>query len=167
MSANSFNPRYFHNGYVVRDVDAAIAGLAAADGRPSFLVMDVARGRPATESPIRRLALAGIGDHVYELIEADADAPSIYRSAVPADDSAAFHHTGYYIDTDEDWTALEREVERMGGAASAGAIPGMLRFIYVDRRADMGHFVEYVQVEDRGRALFAGVPANRLLAVAR
>jgi hypothetical protein len=161
MSAPSFNPRYYHNGYVVRDIDAAIARLVTEGGPSSFLMMDVARGRPPAESPMRRLALAGIGDHIYELIEADANAPSIYRDAVPTDDSIIFHHTGFYIDTDRDWNTLERQVDAMGGSASAGAIPGLLRFIYVDRRADLGHFVEYVQVEEQGRTLFASVPHNR------
>jgi hypothetical protein len=165
MSVVSFKPRYYHNGYVVRDMDAAIARLTVSGGPSSFLMMDVARGRPAAESPMRRLALAGIGDHVYELIEADATAPSIYRDAVPVDDSIIFHHTGFYIDTDEDWALLEGQAEEMGGSASAGTIPGLLRFIYVDRRADLGHFVEYVQVEEQGRALFASVPQNRLQAI--
>lgn len=162
MTAPVFNPRYYHNGYVCRDMDAAIAKLTGGGGPSSFFTMDVARGRPASESPMRRLALAGIGDHIYELLEIDASAPSIYQHAVPADDSIVFHHTGFYIDTDGDWAALEQEVERNGGAASAGEIPGVLRFIYVDRRADLGHFVEYVQVGEQGRALFANVPANYL-----
>jgi hypothetical protein len=167
MSHVSFNPRYFHNGYIVRDMDAAIARLGGSGGLSSFLMMDVARGRSTEESPMRRLALAGIGDHIYELIEADPTAPSIYRDLVPADDSIVFHHTGFYIDTDQDWAALERQVEAMGGCASAGTMPGLLRFIYVDRRADLGHFIEYVQVEEQGRALFASVPQNHLSQIRR
>jgi hypothetical protein len=165
MNHVSFNPRYYHNGYVVRDMDAAIARLAGSGGPSSFLIMDVARGRPPEEAPIRRLALAGIGDHIYELIEADATAPSIYRESVPNDDRIIFHHTGFYIDTDEDWAELERQIDASGGSASAGRNPGLLRYNYVDRRADLGHFIEYVQVEEQGRALFASVPQNRLNAI--
>lgn len=167
MSTNPFNPRYYHNGYVCRDIDVAIEQLTAGAGPSSFLIMDVARGRSIQESPMRRLALAGVGGYIFELIEADGTVPSIYADAVPADDSIVFHHTGYYIDTPQDWEALEKAVEKLGGAASSGSVPGLLRFMYVDRHADLGHFVEYVQVEEKGRALFASVPLNRLQVAGR
>ena len=44
----------------------------------------------------------------------------------------------------------------------AGKVEGALQYLYVDRRADLGHFVEYIHLAEGGRALFASVPRARL-----
>ncbi|MFC4595655.1 hypothetical protein ACFO3E_15935 [Sphingobium tyrosinilyticum] len=98
-----------------------------------------------------------------ELVEASASAASIYSDALKEEELLQFHHVGYYIDGADNWRALETWVERHGGPASAGDIPGVLRYLYLDRRADLGHFLEYVQLEEGGLKLFGALPSSRLL----
>lgn len=160
-------PRFFHLGYVCRDLDRALASILASPVQDAFLVMDVARGRPAAEVPLRRLSLACVNAVMIEIIEIADAASSIYHHALPEDHSLGFHHHGYLVESDDQWDALVEETHARGGPADAGDVPGLLRYIYVDRLADLGHFVEYVQLSEGGRALFARVPDNRLEALGR
>lgn len=160
-----FDARFFQVGYVCDDLDRAIASFGPAQGAP-FLVLDVAALGGDADNPIRRIALAYLGDINIELIEIDPERDSIFRIALSGDASQGFHHFGYLVDDSADWAAIVETVEREGTGAMSGEVEGTLRYLYADRRADLGHFVEYVKLDEGGRALFANVPRAMLTATA-
>ncbi len=153
--------RFFQLGYVCADLDQAIESLSPAQSSP-FLILDVASLGGDPDNLIRRIALAYLGAINIELIEIDPERDSIFRSALPADASHGPHHFGYLVDNDADWAAIVEAIERDGTWAMSGEVEGTLKYLYADRRTDLGQFVEYVKLDEGGRALFANVPRGML-----
>lgn len=147
---------FFQLGYVTRDLDSAIAAWRARLGPVEFLVNTpgIVNGAP---SPTRRLALAYIDDVMTEIIEPDPAQATIFDDALP--DRAGpirLHHFGYLID---DHQAMLERLEAMGYAVPLhGSMEGVLDYSYADTRADLGHFCEFIRLDDAGRAFFATVP---------
>lgn len=138
------------NGYLVDDLDAAVAHWTGTLGiGPFFVIPDVAmvdpvyRGRPC-EARIS-LALANSGDLQIELVMQTNDAASIYREWL-ADGRLGLHHVGFFVDDIE--------------AALAGMSPAPERlqygrnFCYIDTEAHPGTITELIQLDEGMRGLF-------------
>ena len=147
---------YFQLGYVTRDLDAAIAAYRAKFGEVGFFVNEPGPidGAP---SPTRRLALGYIDDVMIELIEPDPAQATIYDDALPDGvGPIRLHHLGYLID---DHAAMLGRLKDMGYAVPLfGSMPGVLDYIYADTRADLGHYSEFIRLDEGGRAFFGAVP---------
>jgi hypothetical protein len=154
---------FFQVGYVCRNLHQAMSSLAGHHS-PSFLVIDVTEALGVADAPIRRIGLAYLDRLNIEVLEVSTELESIFREHLPPDLGLAFHHVGYLITDAAQWQELERSVEASGGAAMKGEVPGNMRFLYLDRRSEVGHYIEYVYLHDAGRALFANVPRNQLRA---
>jgi len=67
---------------------------------------------------------------------------ALYRDALPDDDGIRFHHICHRV---EDWATFLAQVDRQPyPVAIRGGTPGMLEFLYLDTRAWLGHYIEYV-----------------------
>jgi hypothetical protein len=154
---------FFQVGYVCRNLRQAMSSLTGHHS-PSFLVIDVAETLGVADAPIRRIGLAYLDHLNIEVLEVSPELESIFRDHLPPDSGLAFHHVGYLVTDPAQWEALERSVEASGGAAMKSEVPGHMSFLYLDRRSELGHYIEYVYLHDGGRALFTSVPRNQLLA---
>lgn len=150
---------FFQLGYVTRDLDAAIAAYGRRYGDVAFLINEpmAIGGAPP---PTRRIALAYIDDTMIELIEPDPAQRTIYDDALPERSGVIrLHHLGYLIDDHE---AMLRRLRESGyDVPLHGSIPGALDYSYADTRAELGHFSEFIRLDDGGRAFFGDVPRVR------
>jgi hypothetical protein len=152
---------HFQRGYVCRDVDAAMARLSEAYGVARFHVLrDLSVGGKAMS---RHIALAWIGRTQIELIEPDPDvAHSIYLDHLPPEGrTARLHHLGFFVEEDADFEAMQARLGMLSiPAPMIGDFGPVLRYLYADARPQLGHWIEYIQLRDQGRALFDSVPRN-------
>lgn len=152
----NFFAGFFQLGYVTRNLDQAIETYRRKFGDVDFLVFDpepIDGVAPAT----KRLGLAYIDDIMTELIEPDPAQKTIYDDVIPEDPGTIrFHHFGYLI---EDHSAMLSRLKQMGYSISVeGSIPGFLDYSYADTRADLGHFSEFIRLDEGGKAFFGNVP---------
>ena len=150
---------FFQLGYVTRDLDAAIAQYSKRFGEVEFLINEPQpiNGNPP---PTKRIGLAYIDDVMIELIEPDPAQKTIYDDDVPAEAGPIrFHHFGYLID---DHAAMVQRCKDMGyDVPMEGVIPGALGYIYADTRAELGHYCEFITLEEGGRQFFGAVPRTK------
>ena len=148
--------RHYQNAYVTRNVDKAVAEFRErADIRLALETqVSVNLWAPHGEGVgVQKLAFIWIGDMQFELIQPiEGDVLALYRDALPADDSLAFHHVCHRID---DWDAFMAQVDQQPyPIVLKGGTPGMLQFLYLDTRKWLGHYIEYVwMVPERWAAM--------------
>lgn len=137
------------NGYVVRDVEAAMRHWIDVLGvGPWFyferVTIDWFRHRGRESSPELSIALANSGDLQIELIQQRNDAPSMYREFLAAG-REGLQHMSYWS---TDYQALyDRGVAlgyRVGQEGQIGGAQG--RFAYFDTEAHPGTVVEISDV---------------------
>jgi hypothetical protein len=150
-------------GYVTDDIDAAAAYLESAlgtrkcvksygsslgGGRPpatagaprsAFVVVD---GTPADEWLID-VALVNAGPTNLEVIRPAGGAVGLYRDAVRPGEPATLHHVGFAVDDFDEASAV---VAASGRSWKQFGDSGAIRFGYLDMRAELGHFVEIMEL---------------------
>lgn len=148
----------FQTAYVTPDIDAAVLLAAQRLGAPRMQVnRDVAiqTGHGVAHC---HFALAFIGAVQLELIQPVGGADGVYRAQTP-DVGLRLHHVGVLVDDRVDWDALLAEAKRDGFAVPVcGDFAGLMRYAYLDHRAELGHYVEYMQPSEAGARLFDDVP---------
>lgn len=150
-------------GYVTDDIDAAAAYLESAAGtgkcvksygaslgggrppaapgapRAPFVVVD---GQPADEWLID-VALVNAGPTNLEVIRPVDGAVGLYRDAVRPGVPATLHHMGFVVDDFDEASAV---VAASGRSWKQFGDSGEIRFGYLDLRAELGHFVEVMEL---------------------
>jgi hypothetical protein len=151
-------------GYATSDCKEAMRRYGERYGVRNFMYLDanrteVAPGQVATI----HVAMAFVGDTMIELIEPAGGADTIYREVLPASGFAVRqHHLGYAMFSEAEWEAAQVEARRLGvRVALQGEAPGVMRYQYLDTRADIGHYIEYLYyLGEGGKQLFGAVPRN-------
>lgn len=136
--------RHYQNAYVTRDIDAAIAGFVARTGATDVMRFDgeVDVWTPHGEGRARnRLAFIWIDNLQYEFIEPVSGLVDIYRDALPEGDALTFHHVCMRVD---DWDVFRAKVRREGWPVVLEGGGEALRYLYLDARDLVGHYLEYV-----------------------
>lgn len=154
MSATLPLGSLFQLGFVARDLDVAMARLGERYG--------IARFRRRQTNAWMETAHAYAGSTMIELIAIGDDAPALYRDHIPADGGGArLHHLGHRIDI-ADWEQLESALLESGLAVpmKGAVMDGHLRYAYVDTRADLGLYTEYVCLTGPAEAIYDDVPRN-------
>ncbi len=135
--------RHYQNAYVTRDVAKAIETFKAqADVRKVITY----EGSTTITTPAgqgvqtNKLAFIWVEDLQYELIEPVSGMVDIYREALPADDSLKFHHICMRID---DWDDFRARVDEQPYPVALEGGNEQLRFLYLDARAFLGHYLKY------------------------
>ena len=140
----------FQVAYVTRDIERAIAAFAAQHGVDRFdrVPADALELRIPPAIVSLKVAIAWIGDWQVELIQPVAGADDIYRRALPAGpDGQAMHHAGIRVRGDRaEWDRFRAGIDETRIALEGGR--NEMRFIYVDERATLGHYLEYVWMSD-------------------
>jgi hypothetical protein len=149
----------FQTAYVAADIDAAVALAARRFGVAEMQVnRDVAieTGRGAA---LCHFALAFVGPVQIELIAPAGGTDEVYRDMLPPDGGLRLHHIGCLVGSDAEWDALLADAAASGVAMPVrGDFGGLMRYVYLDRRAEVGHFVEYMRPGPAGQSLFEAVP---------
>lgn len=141
--------RHYQNAYVTRDIDQAIAAFRArADiGEVRAFEATTESWTPSgMQTIVSRLAFIWIDDLQIELIQPIAGASEIYADALPAGDEMKFHHICMKVD---DWDGFRARVDEQGlPVVLERATAPELKFLYLDARAFLGHYIEYVWMTD-------------------
>ena len=134
---------HFQNAYVVRDIDRACAMLRTRHAIGEFIRFDAqfeARGFWGRGPHRMKIALAWIDQLQIELIESVTD-PGMLYGPQPVSEGLQFHHVGFRV---TDWDRFRHAIDADGlPVAMEGAVDGC-RFLYVDARDSLGHYLEYV-----------------------
>ena len=159
MSIASRYAGLFQMSYITRDLDAAMAHAREHMGVEHFDTTD-AEVEVLSFGQLRplklRAAFANIGRNQFEIIEPVSGAIEIYTDEVDLTKHLLnFHHIAIAVrGTIDDWRALLAEV-RASGDQFAFLMPAepqdddQFCFCYVDTRLRIGHYTEYLWVDER------------------
>lgn len=148
------------NGYVVRDIEAALEHWTEELGVGPFFYFERApvsnfryRGEPSDVE--LSIALANSGPLQIELIQQRNDAPSMYRDFLAAGHEG-LQHVAYW--TDDFDIDLERALSRgvsVGHSGESGGPDG--RFVYFDTQSHPGTVVELSEISGAKGKVFAHI----------
>ena len=156
--------RYFgsirQNGYVVRDLDAALKHWTTVLGIGPFFRIDrvraedfLYRGKPSTGE--FALALGNSGDLQIELIQALDHEPSMVRDFLEAGHEG-LHHVAYWLDTPAAMnSALERAAALRYEIGQSGFFGENGRYVFLMTEGHPGTVVELSEVCVGKRSCFA------------
>jgi hypothetical protein len=136
--------QHYQNAYVTRDLDKAIAAFRTRGGVEKVLSFEAPvelttpRGRGTAVS---KLAFIWVNNLQYELIQPVSGLVDIYRDALPEDDSLKFHHVCMRV---PEWDSFRARIDQMGYKIALEGGGDMLKFVYLDARDFLGHYLEYV-----------------------
>ena len=144
-----FYENQYQLAYVTPDLDQGIAILGQQFGVPAFKglggdnFVENTVWTPAGDRDIgMRVAIATVGHLTLEVLQPVSGATEIFTDTPLPGHPLRLHHTGMRTnDSQTPPAALEapaRQVVMAGGYKLA-------KFIYVDARATLGHFLEYAQ----------------------
>ena len=151
--------RFFQIAYVTRDLDRAVDMYQRRFGIRSFYFQ---RGNRLDEHTTTDFALAWLGDVMVELIQPFGMGNSFYEVMLGPDEiGMRLHHLGHLVSDRDEWNRLQDRFKHEGYAIPLqGSIEGFLSYLYVDARAQTGHFLEYILCEPAGHAYFEAVPRS-------
>ena len=140
--------RHYQNAYVTRDLNAARDSLKA---RAEIRLEAGYEGPAALKTPSGpavmelKLAFLWVGDLQMELIEPVGGQVDFYRDFLPDDASLRFHHACMRVD---DWEDFRAKVDAQPYPLVFEGEAGPLKFLYLDARRDLGHYLEYTHMPD-------------------
>ena len=134
--------------YVTRDLRLATARLGSQYGVEDFLTLrlELDLRVPAARATVN-VGIAWVDDLQIEVIEPIDGATGIYAAVLPDEAGLmAFHHLAMRVASQSQWEDLlaqvpEHKVALVGGREE-------MRFVYVDERSTLGHYLEYVWMSD-------------------
>lgn len=150
--------RFTQHAYVTTDIDRAQTVFAENYGVTQFMTM---RDIPYGEGCALHIALAYADNAMIELIQPIGDIP-LYQCRLPAQGFALrFHHLGHFLDSEAEWQDILAQVTAKKMKVAAQGDSGGLKYLYVDLRDSLDHFVEYVYYgSPESRAMLDAVPHN-------
>jgi hypothetical protein len=135
--------RHYQNAYVTRDIDKGVESFRVRGGVQDARVFEAAVEvqTPAGRGmAVSKLSFIWVNNLQYELIQPVSGLVDIYRDALPADDSLKFHHICMRVDN---WQEFRARVELQPFPVVLEGGSEHLRFLYLDARAFLGHYLEY------------------------
>ncbi len=136
--------KHFQNAYITRDIDKAVElfrnrfGVSDVVSLELPLEVTTPKGKGLA---VNKIALIWINNLQYELIQPVSGLVDVYSDALPDDDSLKFHHICMRID---DWDSFRSNVEKQGYPVVLEGGTDMMKFVYLDARDSLGHYLEYV-----------------------
>ncbi|MBG6120136.1 MULTISPECIES: VOC family protein [unclassified Sphingobium] len=142
-------------GFTTRDLERAQQLLGERYG--------ISRWRVRQPNPRMRTAHAYAGESMIELIEPSPEGDRLYLDHMPQGDGVArLHHLGRRIADAQAWERLEQGIAALGLAVPMGGsvMEGDLHYAYVDTRADLGIYSEYVWLQGKALSLYDDIPRD-------
>ncbi len=145
------------NGYVVRDIEAAMKHWTEVLGVGPFyyierVKMDWFRYRGAPSDAEVSIALANTGDLQIELIQQRNDAPSMYRDFLDSGREGLQHMSYWTRDYQADFDRFVSLGFRIGQEGQIGGPDG--RFVYFDTETHPGTVIEVSDISGAKGAFF-------------
>lgn len=140
----------FQFGYVTHDLDRALSRFDQEHGMAEFSRVTFRQQPDGPE--LAQVALGWAGGRQIEVIQPVGDAAPIYSDTLKGQSSLiVFHHFGIRIPgTLDAWESRRSVLEQPGRpVVFEGAIGDDCRYAYVDERATLGHYLEYIWFSDR------------------
>ncbi len=134
-----------HLGYVVDDLEAAVAGFTAATGAGPFFASEHVRldavttgtGEPAMYD--HSSAIGQLGEVAVEFMVVHDAEPSSVKEPLTGFALPALHHVAWAV---EDWDTVVSQLESAGAPSYMQARFGAMRTSYHDASALVGHHIE-------------------------
>ncbi len=150
------------NGYVVRDIEAALKHWTEVLGvGPFYRIEKVAvedfRYKGTSSAIELTIALANTGDLQIELIEQTNDAPSMYRDFLAAGNEGLQHLAYWPADFEQELNHALESGYRIGQEGRIGE-PG--RFVYLETEAHPGTVIELSDVSGPKGKFFEHIRAK-------
>jgi hypothetical protein len=139
---------HYQNAYVTRDIDKGIATFRQRGKIDKVITYEGTNAITTPNGPgtqTNKMAFIWIGDLQYELIQPISGDVSLYRDALPADDGLRFHHICMRV---PDWDEFRARVDHQPYPVVIEGGGELLRFLYLDTRAFLGHYLEYTWMTD-------------------
>lgn len=139
---------HFQNAYVTRDVDKGIDAFRQRGSIRHLLTYEGAVDVTTPDGPAtatNKIALIWVGDLQYELIQPISGAVRLYQEGLPEGDGLRFHHACMRV---PDWQAFRARVADQPYPVALEGGSDALRFLYLDARPLLGHFLEYTWMTD-------------------
>jgi hypothetical protein len=139
---------HFQNAYVTRDIDKWVAAFkerAKIDTLMQYEGTTEVTTVSGRGTQTNKLAFIWVGDMQYELIQPVSGDVALYADALPADDALRFHHICMRVD---DWDDFRARVDQQPYPVVLEGGNELLRFLYLDARPFLGHYLEYVWMTD-------------------
>lgn len=151
---NMLEGYHYQNAYVTRDIEQGIAKLqqfSKVDRVIQFEATTDVTTPTGRGTQTSKLAFIWIGDLQYELIQPLGGDVSLYSDALPTGDGLQFHHICMRI---PEWDEFRQRVAAQPFPVVLEGGSDALRFLYLDTRPLLGHYVEYCWMnEERWRQL--------------
>ncbi|HWD27192.1 MAG TPA: VOC family protein [Rhizomicrobium sp.] len=150
------------NGYVVRDIEAAMTHWTQVLGVGPFyyierVTMDWFRYRGAPSEAEVSIALANTGDLQIELIQQRNDAPSMYRDFLESGREGLQHMSYWTRDYQADFDRFAGMGFKIGQEGQIGGAQG--RFVYFDTETHPGTVIEVSDISGSKGAFFERIKA--------
>lgn len=139
---------HYQNAYVTRDVDTAVDGFRQRARVDRVLTYE---GSTPVTTPAgagiqtTKLAFIWVGDLQYELIQPISGSVQLYSDALPEGGGLRFHHICMRV---PEWDEFRARVNEQTYPVVLEGGNSMLRFLYLDARPFLGHYVEYTWMTD-------------------
>jgi Glyoxalase/Bleomycin resistance protein/Dioxygenase superfamily len=139
---------HYQNAYVTRDVDKWIDIFHQRAKVDRVLTYEGSTPVTSAEGngiQTNKLAFIWVGDLQYELIQPISGSVRLFSDALPADDGLKFHHICMRIG---DWDEFRGRADQQPYPVALEGGSDKLRFLYLDARPFLGHYVEYTWMTD-------------------
>ncbi|MYM61907.1 VOC family protein [Pseudomaricurvus sp. HS19] len=135
---------HYQNAYITRNIDKALQQFRDRCGAENVTSFEVEVDVTSTQGEGKarnKLAFVWVNNLQYELIEPVSGHVQVYADELPEDDSLKFHHVCMRVD---DWDDFRSRVDEMGYPVVLEGGGDQLRYVYLDARDFLGHYLEYV-----------------------
>jgi len=148
--------QHYQNAYVTRDVDKAVEVVEARADVRQIIRFEVTTAVTTPPGPVAqnvKLAFLWIGDLQIELIQPISGSIEIYREALTQDDTLAFHHICMRV---KNWDEFRKRIDAQSFPVVVEGGSDVLKFLYLDARPLLGHYLEYIWMTDEMWAQLGG-----------
>ncbi|MGC1355072.1 MAG: VOC family protein [Xanthobacteraceae bacterium] len=153
--------KLFQFGYVVPNLDAALAHLNNRLGAPRFMALReivVQNGwfRGSTAPINHSMAFGYIDEVQFEIIE-NISGKSTYSEFLERVPEGGIHHLGYAVD---DYDAATKDLEARGYKLVQRGTFGDTKFGYYESDDDFGTLTEIIYLDANVQGMFANIKAQ-------
>ncbi len=149
--------RHYQNAYVTRNLETTFAAVTSRSAARSAIQFEATTEvlTPQGRKPhTLKMAFIWIGDLQYEFIEPVSEAVPIFNPWLPDGDLPRFHHSCARV---SDWDEFRRRVdEQPCPVVLEGNSGEELKFLFLDARELLGHYLEYTWMTDARWAQLGG-----------
>jgi methylmalonyl-CoA/ethylmalonyl-CoA epimerase len=162
MASHPLPGKLFQFGYVVPNLDAALAHFNNRLGAPRFMVLReivVQNGwfRGSTAPINHSMAFGYIDDVQFEIIE-NISGKSTYSEFLDRVPEGGIHHLGYSVDN---YDAATKDLEARGYKLVQRGTFGDTKFGYYESPDDFGTLTEIIYLDANVQDMFANLKAQK------